>query len=111
VQDILDTINKSGAHVQASLTDAGDAIQITDTSGGTGDLQIDDTGGGHTAENLGIAGSFEASTTVVKGADLHRQFVNEDTLLSNYNGGKGVAAGNILLTNSKGVTATIAIGT
>jgi flagellar hook-associated protein 2 len=109
VQDILDTINNSGASVQASLTDAGDAIQIQDTSGGTGDLQIDDTAGGHTAQDLGIAGDFDASVTAVKGIDLHRQYVSATTLLSNYNGGKGVAPGSIQITNSKGASASISI--
>jgi flagellar hook-associated protein 2 len=111
VQDILDTINNSGAKVKASLTDAGDAIQIQDTSGGTGNLQIDDANGGTTAQSLGIAGDFDTSVLNVKGTDLHRQYVSETTLLSKYNGGKGVAPGSIRITNSKGASANISINT
>jgi flagellar hook-associated protein 2 len=110
VQDIIDTINNSGAKVQASISDGGDGINITDTSGGTGLLQIDDVSG-NTAQSLGLAGSFDTSTTVVKGANLHRQYVSNNTLLKDYNGGKGVATGSIKITNSAGVSNTISIGT
>ena len=75
VQDLLDKINNSGASVQASLNSAGDGIQIVDTSGGSGTLQIDDSTG-TTAQDLGIAGTFDVDTTVVKGANLHRQYVS-----------------------------------
>ncbi len=110
VQDILDTINNTaGLHVQASISDAGDGIQIQDTSGGAGLLQIDDANGGTTAQSLGIAGSFDINTPVVNGTDLHRQYVSANTLLSDYNGGKGVATGNVKITNSKGISATISI--
>jgi flagellar hook-associated protein 2 len=111
VQDLLDKINNSGAHVQASLNSAGDAIQIQDTSGGAGLLQIDDTNGGNTAQALGIAGSFDTSADVVQGANLHRQYVSDNTLLKDYNGGKGVNTGSIKITNSKGISATITVST
>src|SRR5439155_16490151 len=86
VQDILDKLNSAaGVHIKASVSGAGNAIQIEDASGGTDLLQIDDTGGGTTAQSLGIAGSFDLNTTAVKGANLHRQYVSEGTLLSDYN--------------------------
>ena len=110
VQDIIDKINNSGAKVQASISSGGDGINITDTSGGTGLLQIDDVTG-TTAQSLGLAGSFDTSTTVVNGANLHRQYVSNNTLLKDYNGGQGVATGSIKITNSLGVANTITIGT
>ncbi len=50
--------NATGVHLHAALNNSGDGIQITDTSGGTGNLVIADAGGGQTAQQLGIAGTF-----------------------------------------------------
>ncbi|HSU66715.1 MAG TPA: flagellar cap protein FliD N-terminal domain-containing protein, partial [Tepidisphaeraceae bacterium] len=108
VQDILDTINNAtGGTVSASLDAATNGIQLQDTTGGAGNLTIADANGGTTAQSLGIAGTFNASQAKVDGGDLHLQFVSQGTLLSNYNGGKGVGTGKFQITNSAGVSATI----
>jgi flagellar hook-associated protein 2 len=108
VQDVLDTINKTtGISVNASLNSTGNGIQIQDTSGGSGNLVIADAGGGSTAASLGIAGTFDTTKAVVDGGNLHVQYVSEGTLLSNYNGGKGVTPGSFTVSNAKGATATI----
>ncbi len=107
VQDVLDLINNNGvAHLSASLKDSGNGIQITDTSGGNGDLVIADASS-TTAAELGIAGTFNAAVANVSGANLQRQWINENTQLSTYNGGKGVTAGKIRVTNSAGMGAEI----
>ena len=106
LQDILDRINASGISVSASLKDAGNGIQLTDNSGGIGNLVIAD-GSSTTAAQLGIAGTFTLATTTVRGANLQRRWVAENSLLSKYNGGKGVSAGKFKVTNSNGVSATI----
>jgi flagellar hook-associated protein 2 len=105
VQDVLDTINNAGAGVTASLKSSGNGIQITDTTGGSGPLTIADFGTDTFAQALGIAGTFEASN--VQGENLQRQWVTENSLLSTYNGGKGVGQGVIKITNSAGKTFSV----
>ena len=109
VQDVLDLINNNGAvGLKASLKDSGNGIQITDTTGGSGDITIAD-GSSTTAAELGIAGTFTTATSTIKGANLQRQWVGENTLLSTYNGGRGVGAGAFTISNSLGGTATITV--
>lgn len=108
VQDILDTINNTtGVRVSASLNASGNGIQISDASGGSGNLVIADANGDHTATDLGIAGSFDTTKTAVDGGNLQLQWVSENTLLSSYNGGKGVTPGSFTITNSLGASATV----
>ncbi len=106
VADILKTINNSGAGVKASLNGAGNGIQIADSSGGAGDLIVADVSG-TTAADFGIAGTFDTNTAAARGKSLQRQWVSENTLLADYNGGKGVTPGKFKITNSTGATATI----
>ena len=107
VQDVLDRIsNATTVDVTASLKSSGNGIQITDDTGATGNLVISDVTSG-TATTLGIAGTFGATTTAVQGANLQRQWVGQNTLLKDYNGGKGVTPGRFKIKNSNGLTATI----
>ena len=107
LQDILDNINSSGLAIKASINQAGDGIQLQDTSnGGQRNIVVTDLNS-TTASQLGIAGTFDTSTNTIQGADLHTQYVSNSTLLSSYNGGKGVTPGSFVITNSKGVAATI----
>lgn len=67
VSDVLDAINGAeGVNVRANVQ--GDSIAITDLSGGTSSLLIEDISGGHAAEDLGIAGIDTTGTLV--GTDL-----------------------------------------
>ncbi|HSV13992.1 MAG TPA: flagellar cap protein FliD N-terminal domain-containing protein, partial [Tepidisphaeraceae bacterium] len=109
VQDILDRINNAGGGLQltASLKDSGNGIEITDTSGGSGNIVIADNGGGQTATQLGIAGTFNAATPAVLGANLQKQWITSNTLLSTLNGGKGISKSQFKITNSLGQVSTI----
>jgi flagellar hook-associated protein 2 len=107
VQDVLDDINNANAGVKASLNQSGDGIQITDTSNGTGHLIITDGAGGTSATDLGINGDFDTNTPLVKGKNLQRAWVSENTLLSQYNGGRGVTPGRFKITNGNGKSATV----
>jgi flagellar hook-associated protein 2 len=109
LSDIMNDINNntSGIKVTAALNAAGTGIQLTDSSGGGGNLVIGDTGGGTTAASLGIAGTFTTSTQTVTGANLQRKFISANTLLSNFGGGHGVSLGQFQIQNSTGGTATI----
>jgi flagellar hook-associated protein 2 len=107
VQEILDRIsNNSGVEVTASLKASGNGIQITDDSGDTGNLVISDVTG-TSAATLGIAGTFAPTVTAVQGANLQRQWVSRNSLLADYNGGKGITPGRFKIKNSNGLTATI----
>ena len=103
VQDVLDDINSAtGVRLSASLNAAGNGIQISDTSGGTGNLTIADADGGTSAEKLGINGTYTPEQTTVDGKDLDKQWVTDSTLLSSLNGGKGIDQSTFTITNSKG---------
>jgi flagellar hook-associated protein 2 len=106
LQDVIDRINNSSAAVTAKIKDSGNGIQIEDTSGGSGDLVIADLDS-TTAAELGVAGTYGVGLNTVKGANLQRRWVNENMLLSSYNGGKGVALGKFKITNSAGTATEI----
>jgi flagellar hook-associated protein 2 len=107
VQDILNRIsNATGIEVTASLKASGNGIQIADNTGDTGSLTISDVNS-TTAAALGIAGTFGTGVASVQGANLQRQWVSENTLLADYNGGKGVSLGRFKITNAAGVSANI----
>jgi flagellar hook-associated protein 2 len=110
VQDILDSINKAGIGVKASLNASGNGIQVADTTTGTGQLKIFDVSS-TTADALGIKGIFDLTTPTASGANLHRQFLSANTSLSDYNGGKGVAPGKFRITASNGAQSEIDLTT
>jgi flagellar hook-associated protein 2 len=107
LSDIINDINTNtlGIDVSAALNSSGTGLQITDTSGGSGNLVIGNVGSTTTATALGIAGTF--ATGSVDGSNLQRQYVSLNTLLSNYNGGAGVTLGQFQIQNSTGATATV----
>jgi flagellar hook-associated protein 2 len=108
VQDVIDDINNAtGVKLKASLNSAGNGIQITDASGGSGNLVIADAGGGNSAQTLGINGTFAPTQTAVQGKDLDKQWVTDSTLLSSLNGGQGIDQSAFTITNSKGAVSTI----
>jgi flagellar hook-associated protein 2 len=108
VSDIINDINNnsSGVKVTAALDSAGTGIQLTDASGGSGNLVIGDVNS-TTAAALGIKGTFDTSTPTVSGANLQRQYVSNNTQLSDFNGGNGVSLGQFQITSSKGGSATV----
>jgi flagellar hook-associated protein 2 len=109
VQDIINDINNtSGLKLRASVKSSGNGIQITDTSnGGTGNITIADANGGTTATELGIAGTYNTSSTSVQGANLHKQWVTGNTLLSSLNGGKGIDKSSFTISTAAGASTTI----
>ncbi|MEZ0266752.1 MAG: flagellar filament capping protein FliD [Phycisphaerae bacterium] len=109
VQDVFDTINAAGLNITASYNTAGNGIQLTDRSTGTGALKVEEDGAGTTAAALGLLGTAAAGTTTLAGKNLQRQWVSENMLLADYNGGKGVSSGRFQITNSKGNTVNISV--
>ena len=115
LQDVIDDINSQSAaanvDITAEVNDAGDGIQLVDTSGGSQPLTAANGSDGlDTATKLGLAtasGPGASSTGVLNSGDLHLQTVSQNTLLNSYNGGAGVAAGSFQVTDTKGNTTTI----
>ncbi|MGA2620097.1 MAG: flagellar filament capping protein FliD [Thermoguttaceae bacterium] len=98
---------KAGVAVTASVNQADDGIQLTDTSGlATGNLvAADGSDGTTTATKLGIDTTSASGT--IQGADLHRQTVSRNTALADLNGGAGVAKGTIIINGSAGEGITV----
>jgi flagellar hook-associated protein 2 len=107
VQQVLDAITNAGINVKGALNQSGNGIQVIDNSGGAGLLKVEESGGGNTAATLGLLATAAAGTNFVSGTNLQRQWVSENTLLKDYNGGKGVSPGKFKISNSMGNTITV----
>ncbi len=62
VADVLKVINDTSVGVEAKLNETGDGIVLIDTSGGSGNLTIEDTNNGNAALDLGIRGTSKTVT-------------------------------------------------
>lgn len=110
LDDIIGKINSqaatAGAGIIASINQAGDGIQLTDTTGGTGNLVAANVADGTTsADKLRLTGT--TAGTSLQGKDLHLQVVAENTRLSLFNGGGGVALGTFRIADTNGASAVI----
>ncbi len=116
VNDVLNTLNASGANITASLNSSGNAFIITDNTGSTSsNLTIS----GVAATGLGIAGTVSANTltgtntNVIDGGSgtlyfsFGNQALNKSMKLADLNGGNGVSSGKIRITDSTGNSETI----
>jgi flagellar hook-associated protein 2 len=110
VDDVLAAINGTqGIDVTAS-TDGG-RIKLTDNTGESGNLKVQEVSGGHTAADLGLAGINVAANTAT-GSDIYS--IGANTNLSDLNDGNGVelnSAGNDLhVTFADGTSSDIDVG-
>ncbi len=86
VNDIIERINNtSGISVTASLDSTSERLVLTDSSGGSGQLKVEEVSGGSTAADLGILSSVVADT--LTGTDI--VYITEDTRLEYINDGLG----------------------
>jgi flagellar hook-associated protein 2 len=107
ISDILSEVGTlSGGKLSLELSSSGRGFILRDRTGGTGPLTVDGVG----ALALGLQAD-EASTSTVVGNSAQRKFIGSATLLSSLNGGRGIGAGTIELTDSYGVKRNINIGT
>ena len=109
LQEVLDLINATSttSKLTAAANRAGNGIEITDTSGGTGSISITDSGGGTVAQDLGIAGTVAANQ--VNGGNLQLQYVNETTELADLNFGAGIRPGEFRITDSAGLVTSVKV--
>ena len=99
--DVIDAINAAPTAVTASLSASGLGIELTDTSSGSGNLQIT----GATADALNV--TTDAATNRAASGNLQRQYISEATRLADLNNGDGVPRGQFQITDSNGQTATV----
>lgn len=86
MQDILDQINANST-VNVTATVSNDSLVITDYSGGSGNLVVEEIGlGSTTAADLGIAANVAGSTII--GQDI--MYVTSGTMLKDLNDGNGI---------------------
>lgn len=89
LEDVVKKINTSlDLGVRASIGKEG--LTLTDISGGSGTLVVQDMGDGHAAEDLGIANSVANTSDPSKivGADIN--FLGRDVALASLNDGRGI---------------------
>lgn len=109
LQEVIDLINADGTvNVTASVAGTGNALLITDQTGATTSNLIIDDVDSTTAADLGIStGAVGVAATSVRGEDLELQYVSENTLLADLNGGRGVMAGKFKIVDAAGNEAII----
>ncbi len=108
LQDVIDLVNADGTTaLTASVNRGGTGLQLTDGSNGAGSIVINDVSG-TLAEDLGLAGTHLPDVgSVVDGGNAQRQYITENTLLSDLNLGRGVSSGSIQITTADGAVRTI----
>ncbi|MGD8450456.1 MAG: flagellar filament capping protein FliD [Phycisphaerae bacterium] len=110
LRDVIDRINEAsathGLGIEALADSAGTRLVINSTTDDPGTITISDVDGDF-AEATGLAGSAEH----LRSANLQRQYMNENTLLDDLNGGDGVTLGKMRITNSNGAVSVINLAT
>ena len=111
LDDIVNKINTSlDISVQASVQN--NHLVLTDSSGGTGNLQVQDLAGGSTAKDLGIAQSVGSGT--LAGTSIN--YLSTTTALSALNDGRGVGTasngnGDFVINTAGGNAITVNVAT
>ncbi len=105
--EVIDTINQAGNGVRAQLNRSRTGIEIVDTTGSAANpLTVanfaDST---NTATKLQIAKSVSADS--IDSGSLNKQWITENTLLKDWNKGKGLTFGSIRITDSAGVESAV----
>ena len=110
LDDLIDTINASSVGVTAQLNRTRTGIEVIDTTGNSAqDLIIADADATNSASALNIAGQVAGDS--IDSGSLHRQFVTHNTLLDDFNQGRGVNLGVIQFTDSSGTTSALSLST
>lgn len=113
VGDVIDAINLLTNGVEARINDAGDGVILVDTAEGTGTLGVTDLSG-DIAKSLNLTRASTKTDVngterqVINGTNSHTidlsnlQSSSAAVPLSSLNGGKGIGAGDIRITDSAG---------
>lgn len=99
LDDVVRLINGAGLALTASVDSTGTRLRVKNAEGVSGSLAIS----GDFADEIGLSGSG----TALRSDNLQRQYVSETTALATLNAGRGVAAGSIKISDSRGVTTKV----
>ncbi len=103
---VLNTLNSSGIGVSARLNDSRTGILLVDTSGGSAvSLSAVSNDASGTAAKLGFSSSTDPAR--LAGKSLERQWINENTLLSDWDQGRGLKLSSLKFTNSAGEVSAV----
>ncbi|MDX1963980.1 MAG: flagellar filament capping protein FliD [Pirellulales bacterium] len=106
--DVIQQINNAGLGILAGYNTARNGIVLTDTTGLTSsNLIIANNDATNTADKLGL--TVNAAQTSKSSGDLKLQIVSEATRLSDLNGGAGVAAGSLTITDNNGASRSLQV--
>jgi flagellar hook-associated protein 2 len=109
IDDVLRAINENTSiNVTASVV--GDAIKLTDNTGGSGNLSVQNVGSGTTATDLGLA-SINTAAATATGSDIFR--LHTGAKLSSLNDGNGVqlrSGNDLAITLVDGSTLNVDLG-
>lgn len=103
---VITALNASGIGLTARLNDSRTGILLVDTSGGSAasvSAVSNDASG--TATKLGFGSSSDP--TRLAGKSLERQWINENTLLSDWDQGRGLTLSSLKFTNSAGEVSAV----
>lgn len=101
LHDVIAAINGAVVSITARVNDARNGLLLEDTSGGTGNLIIANSGDSTTtADKLRIA--TNAISSIANSGSLDLQTLSEQQSLASLNGGRGVDDGSFLITDTNG---------
>lgn len=110
LEDVIDAINASGLKITAQVNQAGNGMELVDTSGlMNSNLKVENYDDGTTSATKLFGAEVDVAANSANTGDLHLQVIGLGTLLADLNGGAGVAQGKFTVANSNGAIATIDI--
>jgi flagellar hook-associated protein 2 len=106
LRDVVDAINAQAAAgqlgIEATYDTTGTRLLLRNTGDPTATVTVSDVTG-TLAADLGLVGTG----ATLRGSNLQRQYLSENTLLAGLNGGAGVARGQLRVTDSTGRVSTV----
>jgi flagellar hook-associated protein 2 len=116
LEEVINKINDAASaapikvNIAAQVNDAGNGIELVDSSGATsGNLKVDNYDDGTTTATKIFGSAVDVADNSVNSGDLHLQVIGLNTQLGDLNGGDGVTQGKFSITDSAGKTGTINI--
>ncbi len=105
--EVIEALNQNALSVTASLNETGDGLLLSDESGGSGAFKVEEVAAGSTAADLGILQASGVDGDQIEGEDLGIKYIGVNTLLESLNGGSGISAGSIRVTDRAGRSFTV----
>jgi flagellar hook-associated protein 2 len=111
LQDVINLLNDgaNNASFRVQLNRSKTGIEVVDTSGGGGSLQVQNAGGDEVATALKIAGTSTSGT--IDSGSLNRQFIGRNTTIRDFMSGGSLARTSIRFTDSAGRASTLNLAT